>query len=337
MSKKAEKKQQEKVIQDRTFGLKNKNKSKTVQQFCKGVANMVKNQGVSVQKLQQEEFERKKLEAELEAEQKLIASLYKSVDAARQLEEEEEEVDPKSIICEYFKQGLCQKGKKCKFSHDMSLEQKTAIIDLYTDQREQLGDDVDTCKNWDEKTLKDVVEAHQKQYKSQKPTEIVCDYFLEALEKGKYGWKWVCPNGMTCHYKHCLPQGYVFRKQQEEKQKENIPLEDLIDKQRDLLQGLGQKVSKDMFDQWKRDREIRKQKEKQDKVDQQDKKGQKQQKNNLTGRALFKYDPSLFVDDDEAADQYEREEIVQEEEEDEQQIQEDQEEDDQPMKIEQTE
>lgn len=44
----------------------------------------------------------------------------------------------------------------------MSLEQKTAIIDLYTDQREQLGDDTDTCKNWDEKTLKDVVEAHQK-------------------------------------------------------------------------------------------------------------------------------------------------------------------------------
>jgi hypothetical protein len=31
MSKKTEKKKQEKVIQDRTFGLKNKNKSKTVQ------------------------------------------------------------------------------------------------------------------------------------------------------------------------------------------------------------------------------------------------------------------------------------------------------------------
>lgn len=31
VSKKTEKKQQEKIIEDRTFGLKNKNKSKTVQ------------------------------------------------------------------------------------------------------------------------------------------------------------------------------------------------------------------------------------------------------------------------------------------------------------------
>lgn len=49
----------------------------------------------------------------------------------------------------------------------MSLEQKAEILDLYTDQREQLGDDdVDTCVNWDEKTLRDVVEANQKKYKS---------------------------------------------------------------------------------------------------------------------------------------------------------------------------
>lgn len=27
-------------------------------------------------------------------------------------------------------------------------------------------DDVDTCVNWDEKTLRDVVEANQKKYKS---------------------------------------------------------------------------------------------------------------------------------------------------------------------------
>ena len=33
MSKKTEKKKMEKVIEDRTFGLKNKNKSKTVQKY----------------------------------------------------------------------------------------------------------------------------------------------------------------------------------------------------------------------------------------------------------------------------------------------------------------
>jgi hypothetical protein len=36
-SKKTEKKMQEKIIEDRTFGLKNKNKSKAVQKYVKGV------------------------------------------------------------------------------------------------------------------------------------------------------------------------------------------------------------------------------------------------------------------------------------------------------------
>ncbi|CAD8132821.1 unnamed protein product [Paramecium octaurelia] len=89
-----------------------------------------------------------------------------------------------------------------------------------------MGDEWDTCQNWDEKTLKDIVEANEKTYKSQIPSVKVCDYFLDALEKGKYGWRWVCPNGMTCHYKHCLPQGYVFRKKEEPKQRQEGDLEE---------------------------------------------------------------------------------------------------------------
>ena len=41
--------------------------------------------------------------------------------------------DPKSILCAYYKQGVCDKGKKCKFSHDMSLDGKSSKIDIYTD------------------------------------------------------------------------------------------------------------------------------------------------------------------------------------------------------------
>jgi hypothetical protein len=51
----------------------------------------------------------------------------------------------------------------------MSLEQKAEILDIYTDQRSQIygeDNDVDTCADWDEKTLRDVVEANQKKYKS---------------------------------------------------------------------------------------------------------------------------------------------------------------------------
>jgi hypothetical protein len=38
-SAKTQKKMQEKVIEDKTFGLKNKNKSKVVQNYVKGVEN----------------------------------------------------------------------------------------------------------------------------------------------------------------------------------------------------------------------------------------------------------------------------------------------------------
>ena len=39
-------------------------------------------------------------------------------------------VDPKSIVCEYFKAGKCQKGFKCKFSHDLNVKAKK---DIFTD------------------------------------------------------------------------------------------------------------------------------------------------------------------------------------------------------------
>jgi len=44
-------------------------------------------------------------------------------------------VDPKTVLCQFFKSGQCQKGDKCKFSHDLAVERKSAKIDLYTDTR----------------------------------------------------------------------------------------------------------------------------------------------------------------------------------------------------------
>jgi hypothetical protein len=38
-------------------------------------------------------------------------------------------MDPKSVLCEYFKQGLCVRGAKCKFSHDASQVRKVAKLD----------------------------------------------------------------------------------------------------------------------------------------------------------------------------------------------------------------
>lgn len=44
--------------------------------------------------------------------------------------------DPKSVLCLFFKQGHCSKGDKCKFSHDLSLENKTEKRSIYVDSRD---------------------------------------------------------------------------------------------------------------------------------------------------------------------------------------------------------
>ena len=40
----------------------------------------------------------------------------------------------------------------------------------------------------------------------------ICKFFLDAVEKSKYGWFWQCPNGTACIYKHALPPGFVLNK-----------------------------------------------------------------------------------------------------------------------------
>merc|ERR1712080_566506 len=64
-------------------------------------------------------------------------------------------VDPKSVFCAFFKQGLCKKGDKCKFSHDPDIERKSAKRSIYTDTaKDQENDNMD---DWDDEKLADVV------------------------------------------------------------------------------------------------------------------------------------------------------------------------------------
>lgn len=164
-------------------------------------------------------------------------------------------VDPKSIVCEFFRHNQCTKGNKCKFSHDLSVERKGPKISLYADQRDlgkdgedkevrqgvlcgqaqrespggrraltcvpvcmlddTRGEDVCVCspssgtmwasflaanthanthvhtqgmEDWDQATLEAAVK--QKHANENKPTDIICKFFLEAVEKKLYGW-WV--------------------------------------------------------------------------------------------------------------------------------------------------
>lgn len=61
-------------------------------------------------------------------------------------------VDPKSVFCAFFKQGLCKKGDKCKFSHDPEIERKVLKRNVYADEKE-----TDLMDDWDEDKLADVI------------------------------------------------------------------------------------------------------------------------------------------------------------------------------------
>ncbi len=235
---KAEKKKQVKVIEDRTFGLKNKNKSKAVQKFVKGVQQTVKHSGKSAAMLEAEAFERKKDQKKKQEEEALLNSLYgqaKNIKNAGQIEDDDD--DPKNTVCPYFKQGLCNRGKKCIYSHDLTLD-RNEEIDLYVDQRTQLimnelGDRELTTLN--EEDLNKIIGEKQSKYKGSK-SQIVCKHFLDAVEKSKYGWNWTCPNGdQKCQYKHCLPPGYKLKKDMAKVVQEKVDIEAKIDQERNKL------------------------------------------------------------------------------------------------------
>nr|XP_022910402.1 zinc finger CCCH domain-containing protein 15 homolog [Onthophagus taurus] len=161
-SKKTEQKKKEKVIEDKTFGLKNKKGAKQ-QKFIQQVEKQVKTGGHHPVK-----EDAKKLEKEKKLkDQKELAALFKPV----QTQKIEKGADPKSIVCAFFKQGQCGKGDKCKFSHDLSIERKAEKRSLYVDMRDK--DDDDTMENWDEDKLKEVIEKKHGKDKKMPTTDIV--------------------------------------------------------------------------------------------------------------------------------------------------------------------
>ncbi|KAL5110776.1 hypothetical protein TcWFU_008307 [Taenia crassiceps] len=109
--------------------------------------------------------------------------------------------------------------------------------------------------DWNQEQLEDVIsKKHGAQNKGLPPTTIICKYFLDAVEAGKYGWFWNCPNGEGCHYRHCLPPGFVLKKDRKkmEEQKEIISLDELIETERRAL-GMNQtKVTLQTFVAWKK-------------------------------------------------------------------------------------
>lgn len=73
------------------------------------------------------------------------------------------------------------KGDKCKFSHDLSVQNKSAKKDIYTDSRDVKGDETEIANDEEDQAL---TEESIKKFH-------ICNHFLEAVEKDLFGWFWV--------------------------------------------------------------------------------------------------------------------------------------------------
>ncbi|KAK9969571.1 hypothetical protein ABG768_027732 [Culter alburnus] len=299
-SKKTQEKKKEKIIEDKTFGLKNKKGAKQ-QKFIKAVTQQVKFGQQNARQIAAETEKNKKKE-DKKKELSELNELFKPVVAAQKVSKG---VDPKSVLCAFFKQGQCTKGDKCKFSHDLSLERKCEKRSVYVDGRDDELEK-DTMDNWDEKKLEEVVnKKHGEAEKKKAKTQIVCKYFLDAIENNKYGWFWVCPGGGdNCMYRHALPVGFVLKKdkKKEEKIEEEISLEDLIETERSALGANVTRITLETFLAWKK----RKRQEKMAKAEQDMERKKADFKAGralgVSGREVFEFRPELVDDDDEEAD-----------------------------------
>lgn len=227
---------------------------------------------------------RKKKEQK-EKELKELNEIFKPVISKQKVEAG---VDPKSILCAFFKQGQCSKGDKCKFSHNLQIEHKSAKRDIFTDTRDATnaktqGGAVDVPTEEGDETIA-ADGTRTKNFH-------ICKHFLEAVESNKYGWFWECPNGGDkCKYKHALPVGYQLKRDARpaEEQREQT-LEELLhlDKAKmnevDPSKTEGTPLTLERFKEWQA--KFFKEREKD--------KPKAKKSNKQTGREMFTFNPNL--------------------------------------------
>ena len=117
-------------------------------------------------------------------------------------------------------------------------------------------------------------------------TDKVCKFFISAVEEGKYGWFWTCPNGGDkCMYKHSLPPGFILKtKEQRAAEKalmdksplKTLTLEDFLESERHKLTGTLTPVTPESFAKWKKER-----------LDKKAAEDEARQAKEATGRAMF--------------------------------------------------
>ena len=293
-NKKTQEKVKTKIVEDKTFGLKNKKGAKQ-QKFIQQVQKQVSNKFQNPRDLPPDMVEREKKKEEERKKKEELSLLFKPV-----MQTVGKGVDPKSVVCVYFKQGLCQKGDKCKFSHDLNQERKAEKRSIYADAREE-----GSMAGWDEAQLQEVVnKKHGEDNIKKNQTAIVCKFFIEAVENKTYGWFWACPNGEACIYRHALPPGFTLKSEAAKKtgsEEDEVSLEMLIEKERAALGSNVTKITLDSFLAWKK-RKIQEKKDEKIKTEEKKRVDFKLGfMNGLTGRDIFNFNPDMILNDDDEA------------------------------------
>ncbi|KAI9439675.1 hypothetical protein H4582DRAFT_1942144 [Lactarius indigo] len=287
---------------DKTFGLKNKNKSAKVQKQVAQIQAQAAVAGKSREALAKEKEKELRAKEKLEEEKrrKEEAALIKPVQAQKV----PFGVDPKTVLCAFFKAGHCDKGNKCKFSHDPDVGRKVEKRNLYDDGREDKL--TDTMDKWDEEKLRSVILS--KHGNPRTTTDIVCKFFIEAVETQKFGWFWQCPNGESCQYRHALPPGFVLKSQRkalEEAERANtISLEEFLEVERHKLGPNLTPVTRETFAKWKLTRMNKKEAEADAVRKAKNAQAAAGKSSGMSGRDLFQYNPEWFQDSDEEEEEW---------------------------------
>ena len=74
-------------------------------------------------------------------------------------------------VCPFYAKGTCRHGKRCRMKHVIKESPK---LNVYQDPRDHM-------ENWTQEELEKNVAAKDNKVQ----TEIICKYFLEAIEKSK--------------------------------------------------------------------------------------------------------------------------------------------------------
>ncbi|KAK0635137.1 hypothetical protein B0T17DRAFT_31926 [Bombardia bombarda] len=249
------------AAKDKTFGMKNK-KGSVAQKHIAAIESSIKSGGSAEAKRKEAEKAQRERDKKAAEDAKRETELLLAKPA--QIQKVPFGVDPKTVLCIFFKKGDCEKGRKCKFSHDLEVERRVEKRNLYQDTRGEEDDKKkqETSADWDEAKLRSVVMS--KKGNQRTSTEKVCKFFIDAIEDGKYGWFWVCPNGGDkCMYKHALPSGFVLKtKEQRAAEKalmdksplKTLTLEDFLESERHKLTGKLTPVTPESFAKWKKER-----------------------------------------------------------------------------------